>query len=102
MFEYLETEPTSLSSADSVVANNGVPIEFFYMGRAFHVHSLLTNWKETSPWWKQVDHNQELPEIEEKIFWRVEAAPIGTVNTFEIEFNKATNTWQIRPTSRGK
>jgi len=32
----------------------------------------------------------------------VEAAPIGALTTFEIEFNQADNSWQIRPSSRGK
>ena len=102
MFEYAEIEPTALSGADGVVAHEGIPIEFFYKGRAFHIHSLLTKWKETSQWWKQVGSSDGLPKVEEKTFWRVEAAPVGTVNTFEIEFNQATNTWQVRPTSRGK
>jgi hypothetical protein len=101
MFEYSDLEPTALSGADGVVANDGVPIEFFYKGRAFHVHSLLTKWKETGQWWKQVSSNEGFPSVEEKTFWRVEAAPVGAVNTFEIEFNQATNTWQVRPTSRG-
>ena len=106
MFEYSDLEPTSLSGADGVVVNEGVPIEFFYKGQAFHIHSLLTKWKETSQWWKQVGTSAStrtdgLPAVEEKTFWRVEAAPVGTVNTFEIEYNQATNTWQIRSTSRG-
>ena len=107
MFEYSDLEPTSLSGADGVVVHEGVPIEFFYKGRAFHIHSLLTKWKETGQWWKQIGQpgqvrqSNELPLVEEKIFWKVEAAPVGAVNTFEIEFNTATNTWQVRPTSRG-
>jgi hypothetical protein len=32
----------------------------------------------------------------------VEAAPIGALTTFEIEFNQGDNSWQIRPSSRSK
>lgn len=32
--------------------------------------------------------------------WRVEAAPIGALATFEIELDEKTKSWQIRPTSR--
>lgn len=102
MFEYSEIEPTSLSGADGVVEHEGVPIEFFYKGRAFHIHSLLSKWKETGQWWKQVGSSDGLPAIDEKTYWRVEAAPVGSVHTFEIEFNQATNTWQVRPASRGR
>jgi hypothetical protein len=35
-----------------------------------------------------------------KGMWRVEAAPVGTLATFDIEFDEITHTWQIRPTSR--
>jgi hypothetical protein len=45
--------------------------------------------------------------LEETIFddgaraiWRVEAAPVGALATFELELDEITGSWQIRPTSR--
>lgn len=111
MFEYSDLEPNPLAGTDQVVEHEGVPIEFFYKGRAFHIHSLLSKWKETGQWWKQVGSSpvnsassqyDELPAVDEKTFWRVEAAPVGAVHTFEIEFDQATNSWQVRPASRGR
>jgi len=32
----------------------------------------------------------------------VEAAPVGALTTFEIEFNQESNSWRIRPSSRVK
>jgi hypothetical protein len=32
--------------------------------------------------------------------WRVEAAPVGMLSTFEIELDEVTGNWRIRPTSR--
>jgi hypothetical protein len=32
----------------------------------------------------------------------VEAAPIGVITTFEIEFNQESNSWRITPSSRVK
>ena len=35
-----------------------------------------------------------------RAIWRVEAAPVGALATFEIELDEITGHWQIRPTSR--
>lgn len=35
-----------------------------------------------------------------RAIWRVEAAPVGALATFEIELDEVTKTWLIRPTSR--
>jgi hypothetical protein len=102
MFEYPDPDLAPLSGADEVVAHEGIPVEFFYKGRAFHIHALLSKWKETAEWWKHIGESDRLPVLGEKLYWKVEAAPIGTVNTFEIEFDLATNSWQIRPASRGR
>lgn len=101
MFEYSDLEPGSLTGADGVIAHDGTPVEFFYKGRAFHIHSLLTKWRETGQWWNQINEAGDHTE-DEKMYWKVEAAPIGTVNIFEIEFDRSTNTWQVRPASRAK
>ena len=100
MFEYSDAESTP--PPDGVIQDAGVPVEFSYKGKVFRIYSFLTRWKETSPWWKHLGRSQEGPRIEEKTIWSVEAAPIGTMTTFEIEFNQTQNTWQVRPSSRGK
>ena len=100
MFE--KSESTFVPPSDDVVQDSGVPVEFSYKGRAFRIYALLTRWKETSPWWKHIGRSKGVPKIEEKTVWSVEAAPIGSMTTFEIEFNQTTNTWQVRPASRGK
>lgn len=109
-----------------VIAPEGEPMEFIYKGRRFHVHSIVSRWRESGGWWNRIDDGrlrgshqgdarnlknsknlEELEELEElalndggKAIWRVEAAPIGSVATFEIELDEITGTWQIRPTSR--
>ena len=102
MFENADLVPIPPPDGDGVVQNAGVPIEFSYKGRVFRIYSLLTRWKETSPWWKHIGRGQGLPRVDEKTLWSVEAAPVGAMTTFEIEFNQTTNTWQVRPASRGK
>ena len=106
MFEYSDLDPGSLPpaggmDADGVIAHGGTPVEFFYKGRAFHIHSLLTKWKESGQWWTNINQAGEITEGQ-KIYWKVEAAPVGTVNIFEIEFDLTTNTWNVRPASRAK
>jgi hypothetical protein len=61
---------------------------------------VLTTWLQSSNWWKQIDSDQINEQVSK--YWQVEAAPIGALTTFEIEFNQADNSWQIRPSSRGK
>lgn len=89
-----------------VLAPEGEPTEFIYKGRHFHVHAILSRWQESGGWWNRIDDgNSHLNE--ESIFddgaraiWQVEAAPEGTLTTFEIEFDEITKSWRIRPTSR--
>jgi len=102
MFENSDSASTAPTGSDGVIQDAGVPVEFSYKGKIFRIYSLLTRWKETSPWWKHLGSTTGAPSVEEKTVWSVEAAPIGSVATFEIEFNQTTNTWQVRPASRGK
>lgn len=89
-----------------VLAPEGEPIEFIYKGRHFHVHAILSRWKESGGWWNRIDDgNTHLNK--ESIFddgaltiWQVEAAPVGVLTTFEIERDEITKSWKIRPTSR--
>jgi len=83
-----------------LTTQSGEPVEFIYQGVRFHINQVLTTWLQSSNWWQQIESDQ----INEKVskYWQVEAAPIGALTTFEIEFNQADNSWQIRPSSRGK
>ena len=78
----------------------GEPVEFIYQGVRFHINQVLTTWLQSSNWWQQIDSDQINEQVSK--YWQVEAAPIGALTTFEIEFNQGDNSWQIRPSSRGK
>jgi len=66
----------------------------------FHISEVLTSWLQSSPWWQEINSDQIKEEVSK--YWQVEAAPIGALTTFEIEFNQVDNSWQIRPSSRSK
>ncbi len=107
MFEY-SVNPDQPVSAPGfrVVAPEGDPVEFIYKGRHFHIHSIVSRWRESGGWWNRIDDgNHHLTESNifddgARAIWRVEAAPIGSMTTFEIERDEITGTWLIRPTSR--
>ncbi len=91
-----------------VIAPEGEPLEFMYKGRRFHVHAIVSRWRESGGWWNRIDDGRlKKGPLEDVIFddggkaiWRVEAAPEGALATFEIELDEITGKWQIRPTSR--
>lgn len=89
-----------------VLAPEGQPVEFIYKERHFHVHSILSRWKESGGWWNRIEdgnvHLDEKGDFDDGAcaIWQVEAAPIGTLTTFEIERDEITKSWKIRPTSR--
>ena len=87
-----------------LTTQSGEPVEFIYQGVRFHINEVLTTWLQSSPWWQQINSEQISDQINEQVskYWQVEAAPIGTLTTFEIQFNQVDNSWQIRPSSRGK
>lgn len=82
MFEYLI--PPALSE-------NKVPIEFTYRGRRLRIYSVLKRWRESGLWWQREDFKDGAKEV-----WRVEAAPIGAITTFEISKDENTGQWSIR------
>ena len=101
-------EPPGATPGARVIAPEGEPLEFIYKGRRFHVHAIVSRWRESGGWWNRIDDGrlQKAP-LEDVIFndggkaiWRVEAAPEGALATFEIELDEITGKWQIRPTSR--
>ena len=83
-----------------LTTQSGEPVEFIYQGVRFHINQVLTTWLQSSNWWQQIDSDQINEQVSK--YWQVEAAPIGALTTFEIEFNQSDNSWQIRPSSRSK
>ena len=106
-FEHMFEEAiTPAASGARVLAPEGEPIEFIYNGRKFHIHAIVSRWRESGGWWNRISDGKNRAN-EENIFddgaraiWRVEAAPVGALATFEIELDEVTKTWLIRPTSR--
>mgnify|MGYP003336097508 FL=1 len=90
-----------------VIAPKGEPIEFIHKGRRFHIHAVLSHWRKSGGWWSRI-HESELSDSDildsindnPATIWRVEAAPLGALTTFEIELDEISKCWQIRPTSR--
>ena len=83
-----------------LTTQSGQPVEFIYQGVRFHISAVLNSWLQSSSWWQEINSDQITEEVSK--YWQVEAAPIGALTTFEIEFNQGSNTWQIRPGSRSK
>jgi hypothetical protein len=105
-----ESTTTPAQTPPAVLAPEGEPLEFLYQGRRFHIHAIVSRWRESGGWWNRIEDGNRLhhqKHLEQTIFddgaraiWRVEAAPVGALATFEIELDEVTGTWQIRPTSR--
>jgi hypothetical protein len=84
----------------SLVSENGEPVEFIYNGVRFHINQKLTTWLQSNRWWQRLDQGEIVETVSKH--WQVEAAPVGALTTFEIEFNQESNSWRIRPSSRVK
>ncbi len=84
--------------------SGGEPVEFTFRGRRFRIHSILSTWRESGEWWNRASDGFYRPDDGSRILWRVEAAPLGAMATFEIEREEVINPnqpiWRIRPTSR--
>jgi len=85
MFEQPASDPVPQPAGARVLAPEGDPIEFLYRGNRFHNQKHL---------------EQSIFNDGGRAIWRVEAAPVGALATFEIELDELTGTWTIRPTSR--
>jgi len=83
-----------------VSTDGSTPIEFTYRGKRFRIHSILNRWCEAGGWWNRISDGiyrpNDLPNDNARAIWRVEAAPIGAVTTFELERDEATGKWLIR------
>ena len=102
MFERKSSDDLSQNQLAKICLTTqiGQPVEFIYQGVRFHISEVLTSWLQSSPWWQEINSDQIKEEVSK--YWQVEAAPIGALTTFEIEFNQVDNSWQIRPSSRSK
>ncbi len=78
----------------------GEPIELVHNGQRFRIHTVLSSWRESGGWWNRASDGLFRPDDGSRILWRVEAAPIGAMKTFEIEREEGVGLWRIRPTSR--
>ncbi len=78
-----------------VLADGSTPVEFTFRGRRFRIHSVLSRWCEAGGWWNRISDGIYRPDDGARALWRVEAAPIGALTTFEIERDEITGTWRI-------
>jgi hypothetical protein len=83
-----------------IFLTGGEPIEFTYNGQRFRIHTVLSSWRESGGWWNRASDGLFRPDDGSRALWRVEAAPIGVMKTFEIERIEEFGHWRIRPTSR--
>ena len=47
-------------------------------------------------WWNRISDGKYRPDDQARALWRVEAAPIGSLTTFELERDEVTGQWIIR------
>lgn len=85
----------SVEIGNEVLAE-GAPIEFTYRGRRFRIYSILSRWCEAGGWWNRISDGNYRPDDRSRALWKVEAAPIGAVTTFELERDEITGQWIIR------
>ena len=102
MFEYKSWGNPSQNQGVKIclTTQSGQPVEFIYQGVRFHISEVLSSWLQSSSWWQEINSGFITEEVSK--YWQVEAAPIGALTTFEIQFNQGDNSWQIRPSSRSK
>jgi hypothetical protein len=52
-----------------VIAPEGEPLEFIYKGRRFHVHAIVSRWRESGGWWNRIDDGRLRKEpLEDVVF----------------------------------
>ena len=94
--------PINQLAGSQVETDGSAPIEFTYKGRRFRIHNILNRWCEAGGWWNRISDGIYRPndlntlDDNSRAIWRVEAAPIGAVATFELERDEATGKWLIR------
>ncbi len=84
------------SALDVTIDWATTPIEFTYKGKRFRIHAVLSRWCEAGGWWNRISDGKYRPDDQARALWRVEAAPIGALTTFELERDELTGQWIIR------
>jgi hypothetical protein len=57
---------------------------------------VLTRWCEAGGWWNRISDGIYRPDDHARALWRVEAAPIGALTTFELERDEISGQCIIR------
>ena len=78
------------------VIGETAPREFTYQGRRFRIHAVLSRWRIAGGWWNHLGDGPWQPDDHARALWKVEAAPIGAVGTFELERDESTGQWVVR------
>lgn len=74
-----------------VWVRDGQPARFVWRGRLYTVQGVLDRWAATRQWW-----HRPLPGPVAREFWRVAAAPAGSVPaTYELRHDAATGGWLL-------
>jgi len=81
---------------DVTIDGATTPIEFTFKGRRFRIHAVLSRWCEAGGWWNRISDGKYRPDDQARALWRVEAAPIGALTTFELERDELSGQWIIR------
>lgn len=81
---------------DVMIDGSTTPIEFTFKGRRFRIHAVLSRWCEAGGWWNRISDGTYRPDDAARAVWRVEAAPIGALTTFELERDELSGQWIIR------
>ena len=79
-----------------LLTENSTPVEFTFRGKRFRIHLILSRWCEAGEWWNRISDGIYRPDDGARALWRVEAAPIGALATFEIERDELTGTWRVK------
>ncbi|CAB4330122.1 unannotated protein [freshwater metagenome] len=78
-----------------VHSEGATPVEFTFNGKHFRIHAVLSRWCEAGGWWNRISDGLYRPDDRARALWRVEAAPIGALATFELERDEINGTWRI-------
>lgn len=78
-----------------ILVDGLTPVEFTFRGRRFRIHSVLSRWCEAGGWWNRISDGRYRPDDGARALWRVEAAPVGALTTFEIERDEVTGMWRV-------
>jgi hypothetical protein len=104
LFEYPQESPRrvkmsvpEINPAHDVIADgSATPIEFTFRGKRFRIHAVLSRWCEAGGWWNRVSDGIYRPDDGARALWTVEAAPIGALNTFQLERDEITGFWIVK------